>query len=190
MRRPSVLLVVLASAFISWSAMADDTFIAYTNRTYLPVSFEYPAGWKAEPSSGSTESYTQVQVYAPDRPEDGLRTYLVVRIVPPKERGGKYASLGELVAAYRSTLLSTLEITGQRQIVVLGAPATLLELRGGLRLPWESKDPKFVPVKGQRVFLERDGRFYELAWLTSIQRGPEIEQVFSHLLSSLTPYSS
>ena len=166
---------------------AERMFSLYrSEHAQLPVSFEYPAEWQVEYSSGTAEAYAQVQMYGPAALDTRLRTYIVVRVVPPKAQGGRYAGVGEMVAAYQTTLLPGLRVDQDRQIVVLDSPATILDISGMLNLPWEvSRAPKPVPVKSQRVFLEKNGWLYELSWLTTPEASQQVERAFSHLLSTL-----
>ena len=166
---------------------AESMFTRYqSEQAQLPVSFEYPAEWQVEYSSGAAEAYAQVQMYGPASLDKRLRTYMVVRAVPPKAQGGRYAGVGDMVAAYQTTLLPGLRVDQDRQTVVLDSPATMLDVSGMLNLPWEvSRAPRPVPVKSQRVFLEKNGWLYELSWLTTPEASQQVERAFSHLLSTL-----
>ena len=166
--------------------MAAESFTLYrSQQPQLPVSFEYPADWQVEDSSGTTEKYTQVQVYGPPSLETRLRTYMVVRAVPPKAEGGRFAGLGEMVEEYQKTLMPSLRIDQAQETVVLDVLARRLDISGTLSLPWKSKDPHPVPVKSQRIFLEKDGRLYELSWMATPEASQEVERAFSHLLDTL-----
>ena len=167
--------------------MAEGSFTLYrSHQPQLPVSFEYPADWQVEDSSGTIEAYAQVQIYGPASLEDRLRTYLVVRAIPPKAQGGRYAGLREMVEAYQKTLMPSLRIEQEREALVLETTATVLDISGTLLLPWEAKDPQPVPVKSQRIFLEKNGRLYELSWMATPDVSPRVEAAFSHLLQTLT----
>lgn len=164
-----------------------DEFATFSSTTpQLPVQFEYPAGWQPEESAGSYERYTQVQVYAPESFEPRLRTYLVVRRVPSKAEGGRYASLDEVVKSYRATMQSGLHVDGESQAQVLGRTATQLDVSGVFRLSWETPGEKSVPVKSQRIFFEQDGQFYELAWMGTPEVSDQVAAAFSRLLQTLT----
>jgi hypothetical protein len=163
------------------------TFAVYQgDLLQLPVRFEYPADWQVESSSGSTEIYSQVQIYGPPSLEDRLRTYLVVRAIPPKVHGGRYENLDEMVEGYRKDLLPTLHIEQEQQTIVLGQPARLLDVIGTLRLPWKSPTSELVPVKSQRIFLDKNGWFYELAWMATPEVALTVEEAFSHLLQTFS----
>lgn len=163
------------------------TFSVYqSQQPQLPVSFEYPADWQLEPSTGKVEAYTQVQIYGPASLDHRLRTYLVIRGVAPQSAGGRYAGLNEMVDSYRHTLQQGLQIDQELHVSVLGVPAIEVEVSGTFRLPWESPAAQAVAVKSQRIFLEKNGRLYELAWMATQEAAPEVEQVFSHLLHTLT----
>ena len=158
----------------------------HSDHAQLPVSFEYPAEWQVEYSSGTAETYAQVQVYGPASLDHRLRTYMVIRAVPPKAQGGRYAGVSEMAAAYQTTLLPGLRVDQDRQEAVLGSPATILDVSGTLNLPWEvSRAPRPVPVKSRRVFLEKNGWLYELSWLTTPEASQQVERAFSHLLKTL-----
>ena len=180
----SALFLMTAGLQEGW---AENVFTLYrSDHAQLPVSFEYPAEWQVEYSSGTEEAYAQVQMYGPASLDTRLRTYMVVRAVPPKAQGGRYAGVGEMVAAYQTTLLPGLRVEQDRQIIVLDSPATMLDVSGMLNLPWEvSRAPRPVPVKSQRVFLEKDGWLYELSWLTTPEAAQQVERAFSHLLNTL-----
>lgn len=166
---------------------ATDTFAQYqSTRAEAPMRFEYPAGWEVEASSGSLEPYAQVQVYGPSTLEGRLRTYLVVRMVPRKADGGRYADAAEMASSYRATLQTGLRIDAERPASALGAPATQFDVSGTLLLPWESPAATPVPVKSQRLFLERDGRLYELGWMATPESAPTVADAFAHLLQTLT----
>ena len=166
---------------------ATGTFTRYaSSRPQLPVAFEYPADWSVEESSGTYEAYSQVQIYGPESLESRLRTYLVVRSMPPKTDGGRYTSVREMVDAYRQTLQPGLRIAGEQQIAVSGVPAIQLDISGTLRLPWESQEGKLVPVTSQRIFFERQGRFYEAGWMGTPEVSDTVAAVFAHLLQTLT----
>lgn len=152
----------------------------------LPIRFEYPTEWEAEESSGTVEVYAQVQVYAPASFENRLRTYMVVRAVPVVTQGGRYGGVDEMVAEYRKTLPPTLGIEQERSATILGLSARQLDLSGTLQLPWWSQQSRAVPVKGQRVFFEKQGRLYEVGWLTTPEVSDEVEGLFAHLLRTLT----
>ena len=167
-------------------AQSMETFRRYQgSRSQLPVSFEYPAEWQLEESSGTREAYWQVQVYGPESVEARLRTYLVVRAVPPKAEGGRYEGVSQMVESYRKTLQPGLRVEGERRISVSGLPAIRLDLSGALRLPWKS--PKAVPiaVKSQRIFLENEGRLYELGWMATPEAAATVEAAFAHVLRTL-----
>ena len=167
--------------------MAIDAFARYQGKTpELPVSFEYPAGWQVEESSGSQEVYRQVQIYGPKSLEDRLRVYLVVRAVPPKAVGGRYEGLEDMVRQYRVTLMSSLHVDAQGAIRLLGSSVPQLEVSGTLPRSWWSVDPEQIPVKGQRVFLEQDGRFYELGWMATAEASGPVAEAFRRLLQTLT----
>ena len=171
----------------SQEGWTTDAFALYQSaKPQLPVTFEYPADWQVEESSGSQEVYAQVQVYGPSSLEPRLRTYLVVRAVPSKTGGGRYASLEEMVGVFRDTLQPGLRIDGTHPVQVAGGPATQLEVSGQLWLPWKSPNAKPVPVKGQRVFLERGGRFYEFAWMGTPEVSGQVRAAFSRLLDTFT----
>ena len=164
-----------------------DAFALYQSaKPQLPVKFEYPADWQVEESSGSQEAYAQVQVYGPSSLEPRLRTYLVVRAVPSKTGGGRYASLEEMISAFRDTLQPGLRIDGTHPAQVAGGSATQVEVSGQLWLPWESPKAVPVPVKSQRVFLERGGRFYEFAWMATPEVSGQVGAAFSRLLDTFT----
>ena len=164
-----------------------EAFLPYQNaKPQLPVKFEYPAGWQVEESSGTSEVYSQVQIYGPASLEPRLRTYLVVRAVPPKAEGGRYASLSDMVETFRATLQPGLRIDQEQPIQVSGRPATKLELSGQLWLPWKSPNAKPIAVKSQRIFLERAGRFYEFAWMSTPEVSEQVIAVFSRLLETFT----
>ena len=170
---------------------ATSAFTTYrSHQPQLPVSFEYPTGWDAEMSAGKTEAYTQVQLYAPAAVEQRLRVYLVVRAMPLKASGGRYASLDEAVAAYRETLLRTLHITEERQTTVAGVAARQLAINGTLSLPWMSATAHAVPVVGGRLFFEKDGRVYECAWLGTPELAAQVQTYFDHVLQTLMIASS
>ena len=166
---------------------ATGTFAVYhSDQPWLPVSFEYPAGWQVEPSSGTTEAYSQVQIYAPASVENRLRSYLVVRMFPTQDRGGPYASVQEMVDSYRKTLLPTLKIDKEEQIEVQGVPAMCLDVSGTMRLPWNSQKARPIPAKSQRVFLGKSRWLYEIAWTATPEAAPEVEAAFARLLKTLT----
>ena len=163
------------------------TFEVYRSATPpLSVSFEYPAGWQAEESSGSTERYRQVQLYAPPELEPRLRIYIVVRAVPAKDLGGKYGGVAEMATAYQNQALPSLTVEEHPPVMVLGSPATVLGVNGTMALPWQSSTPKAVPVSGARVFFEKDGTLYEAAWLATPEQAPAVQTAFTHLLDTLT----
>jgi hypothetical protein len=114
-----------------------------------------------------------------------MRTYVVVRAIPPKAAGGRYDGLAEMIGSYREKLQPGLMVEGERQVTVLGVPATQLELGGSLRLPWRSPEARPVPVRGQRVFLQKDGRLYELGWLATPEAAAEVGAAFNRLLETL-----
>lgn len=151
----------------------------------LSVTCEYPAGWQAEESSGSTERYRQVQFYAPADMESRLRMYIVVRAVPLKDQGGKYAGVAEMAGEYRNQAMPGLNVEEQPPVTVLGSTATVLAVNGTLSLPWRSPTPAAVPVSGARVFFEKDGTLYEAAWLATPEHAPAVLTAFSHLLDTL-----
>jgi hypothetical protein len=167
--------------------MATSSFAIYrSEQPELPLSFEYPSDWHVERSQGSSEAYAQVQVYGPESLEGRLRTYIVVRVIPPQADGGRYASVGEMAEDYRKTLLPTLRIEQDRELTVLESPAHVLDVSGTVLLPWKSPNAQSVPVKSQRVFFEKGARLYELAWMATPEVAPAVEAAFSHLLQTLT----
>ena len=167
--------------------MAEQSYLIYqSTHPQLPIRFEYPQGWHVEESEGSTEAYTQVQVFGPGSLEGRMHTFLAVRAVPPRTHGGRYASVDELVESYRRTLMPTLAINRERRQVLLDAPATVLEVRGILYLPWKAADPQPVPIQSQRVFFEKDGRLYELSWIATPETADALAAAFDHLLQTLT----
>ncbi|MBI2105123.1 MAG: hypothetical protein HYT90_06085 [Candidatus Omnitrophica bacterium] len=165
-----------------------DEFVTFSSATpQLPVRFEYPAGWQPEESAGSHERYAQVQVFGPASLEPRLRTYLVVRRVPPRAEGGRYGSLDEMVESYRATMQSGLHVDADRPVQVLGRTGRQLDISGDFRLSWETPgEIKSVPVKSQRIFVEQDGQFYELAWMATPEVADQVAAVFSRLLQTLT----
>jgi hypothetical protein len=167
--------------------MSTDAFVRYqSSRPALPVAFEYPAGWDVEESAGTRDAYTQVQIYGPKSVEGRMRTYLVVRALVPDAEGGSSAGLSEFVAEYRRTMMPELQIQQERDTEILGGPAKQLEIAGSLRLPWRSRAATDVPVKGQRLFFERGGRLYELAWLATPEASPQVANAFGRLRETLT----
>lgn len=179
--------LLLVGGAVEGQPTTMDAFATFSSTTpQLPVQFEYPAGWQPEESSGSHERYAQVQVYAPESFEPRLRTYLVVRCVPPRAEGGRYAGLAEMVEAYRATMQSGLRVDEERQVQVMGRPATQLEVSGIFQLPWETPGEHAVPVKSQRVFFEQDGHFYELAWMGTPEVADQVSAAFARLLQTLT----
>ena len=176
-----LLLIACAS-----TGMAQHTFTMYrSTQSRLPVSFEYPADWQVEPSSGMMEAYTQVQLYGPASLDARLRTYMVVRVLPPKGQGGRFADAAAMADDYRKTLMPTLHIDQERQTQVLGTPAAMVDVSGTLLLPWKGTHPTPVPVKSQRVFFEKAGRLYELSWMATPEASAVVEQAFTHLLATL-----
>ena len=183
-------MMAVAALLIAGAVQEGQTtelFVQYAStRPQLPVRFEYPSGWQVEESAGSHEVYSQVQVYGPAVLEPRLRTYLVIRCVPPKTEGGRYASLGEMVDAYRTTLQTGLGVDGEQEIQMLGRLAKQLEVSGTLWLPWESPAAQPVAVKGQRVFFEQDGRLYEAGWMATPEVSNQVAAAFSHLLHTFS----
>lgn len=170
--------------------MASSGFAVFrSDRPQLPLQFEYPADWQLEPSSGSIERYTQVQLYGPKALEPRLRSYIVVRAIPPKTEGGRYADLSDAVRQYEDTLLPTLRITQRRQTTVLGANGQLLDVQGAMRLPWESRNAELVPTQSQRLFFAHDGLLYEIAWTATPEAAPAVQAAFEHLLGTLAKVS-
>ena len=168
--------------------LTTDTFTTYRGTSpRLPVAFEYPADWESEESSGTTERYTQVQLYAPAALESRLRVYLVVRAIPAKDAGGRYADVREMAEEYRRHAIPSLRMTEEEQTTVLGAPATRLAVDGTMLLPWNSPKAQPVPVTGQRVFFEQHGVFYELGWMATPETDAAARAAFAHLLDTLTP---
>ena len=173
---------------LGWYAGTGSTATTFSvfrsDQANLPVTFEYPSDWQVERSSGSTERYAQVQVYGPSALDDRLRSYLVVRAIPPAAQGGRFAGLEQMIASYEETLLPTLRVAQRRQTKVAGLPATVLEVGGTMLLPWNGANPKPVPVKSERVFLERNGWLFELAWLTTAEAAAAVEPVFARLVET------
>jgi len=165
---------------------AEMVAVYRSSRPELPVAFEYPAAWQVEESSGTHEAYAQVQVYGPESLEPRLRAYLVVRRMPSKAEGGRYASLGEMIESYRATMQSGLRIDGERGVDVWGHPATQLDVSGIFQLPLDAPGERSAPVKSQRVFVEQDGQFYELAWMATPEVADQVSAAFSRLLQTLT----
>lgn len=164
---------------------ATESFAQYRSTApQLPVAFEYPSTWQVEESSGTHEAYAQVQIYAPASLEPRLRTYLVVRSIPPKAEGGRYASLNEMVDSYRATLQSGLRVDAQREVQIMSQSATQLEVSGVFRLPWESRGERSVPVKSQRVFFESNGRLYECGWMGTPEVAAQTAAAFVHLIQT------
>lgn len=165
--------------------MTTEAFSRYRGRPGLPVSFEYPAGWQVEESTGSQEVYTQVQVYAPGPAGAGVRTYLVVRVVPPPAAGGRYGSAADAQTAYRETLLPDWQIEQESTLEVLGAAARRLEVSGTLRLPWHAPEAEVVPVRSQRVFCEAAGGVLEMGWVAPAAEAGRLSALFDRLLQTL-----
>lgn len=195
MRRGVSIVCVSLAASAAWlisanaeegSAMKPVVASYRSAQPLLPISFEYPKEWKVEPSSGTMETYAQVQIYGPATVEHRLRTYLVIRVIPPKAQGGRYAGLNEMVETYRQSALPHLRVEQERHVVALGSPARQFEIVGTLQLPWWSKGSEPVPVKGRRIFFERNGSLYELGWLATPEASPTVEEAFAHLLLTLT----
>ena len=182
---------MIAISVLAFPVYADDPMTAQTFVTYrsdqprLPVSFEYPADWSVEYSTGAVEAYAQVQIYGPKSLEKRLRTYLVVRAMPQQTQGGHYADVGEMIDQYRKTLPPTLHIDQERQTTVLGEPTPLLEVSGSLLLPWNSQKAQPVPVRSERIFFEKNDRLYELAWMATPEASSTLAAAFSHLLQTL-----
>ena len=192
MSRVSRLLVAMivatpmcAGAFAREGVAATPFTVFTGNPPDLPLRFEYPTDWEVERSSGASERYTQVQLYGPASLDARLRTYITVRVVPPKLQGGRYADVKEMVDSYRQTLMPTLTIDRQRRTSVLSCEAILLDVSGIIQLPWNS--PKAVPVlvKSQRLFFEKNKLFYELSWMATTEAAPSVEPLFAHLLETL-----
>jgi uncharacterized protein YceK len=178
--------VALGGVLFAQEAMGPKPFLVYrSDQPRLPVSFEYPAGWEAEYSKGTQEAYAQVAVYAPASLEDRMRAYMAVRALPPRDAGGRYAGLTDVIASYREQLMPSLRIDAERNTTVLDLPTTVLEVSGTLLLPWKSLAAQPVPVKGQRLFFEAHGLVYELSWLATPEASPQLEAAFSHLLETL-----
>ena len=177
---------LVPAAFPHEEGHTAETFAAYhSSRAELPVAFEYPAAWQVEESSGTHEAYAQVQVYGPASLEPRLRTYLVVRCVPPKAEGGRYANLDEMVESYRATLQAGLRVDEERKVQVLSQPATQLDVSGIFQLPLDAPGERSVPVKSQRIFFEQEGRLYELAWMGTPEVAEQVAAAFAHLLQAL-----
>jgi hypothetical protein len=178
---------LLGLALPAVRGMSSDMFERYrSTQQQLPVAFEYPATWRVEESSGSREAYQQVQIYGPDTLDARMRTYLVVRAVPPQAAGGRYVQLTDMIESYRRTLMPSFRIEREQEVAVWGVPATQLDLGGHLRLPWQSPTAEEVPVTGQRLFLEKNGLLYELGWLATPESAPSVTTAFGHLLETLT----
>lgn len=166
---------------------ASTTFsVFHSEQETLPVRFEYPADWKVERSTGSTEAYEQVQLYGPSTLDPRLRAYLVVRAVPPAAQGGRYAGLHEMIVSYQQTLLPTLQVEERRAATVAGLPATVLRVSGTMLLPWKSANSQPVPVASERVFVERNGWLFELAWMSTKDAAPAVEPLFVRLVETFT----
>lgn len=187
MRRLALLPFVASFVVASFPLAAKDMSLVYANRAFLPLSFEHPADWEVEPSAGTTERYSQVQLYAAKQPGDLMRTYMVIRAIPPKAKGGRYDDREQMISSFKSTLLRSMTIEGEQSEVVAGVAARVLEIGGTLNLPWESVSPTPVPVAGQRVFFERDGWLYQASWLTTPDHADAVRAIFTRLLSTLAP---
>lgn len=191
MRKLWILGMMAGGLLLNWTFVSQGQtpmqFASYhSQRPQLPVQFEYPAGWQVEESSGKEETYWQLQIYGPSSLESRLRTYLVIRAVPPKASGGRYADVQEMTASYRTTLQPGLRIDQEQQRTLLGEPAVQLALSGALSLPWWSGDPQEVDVKGQRLFFAKRGWLYELGWLATPESSAHVVEAFTHLLHTLT----
>ena len=154
---------------------------------FWPVTFEYPADWQAEQSRGSQERYDQVQLFAPGSADARAHAYIAVRVMPRKNEGGRYASIEEMAAAYRQTQMPTLSTSEASQVTVLGVPALRMEVSGQMALPWKAAHPELIPMQGQRVFFEKDGRLFELSWMAPEESAPATAAAFGHVLSTLAP---
>lgn len=163
------------------------TFQTYQSPTpQLPVRFEYPAGWTAELSRGTTEAYHQVQLFSPPAAAGRLHPYISVRAMPLTDQGGRFATVDELIASHATTLLPTLRIDGRRRASVVGATAEVVDGSGALWLPWKAAHPKEVPVICQWMFFGAGGRLYELSWIATPETAAGVLAAFDHLLSTLT----
>jgi hypothetical protein len=67
----------------------------------------------------------------------------------------------------------------------LGLPARQVSVSGTLRLPWKSPQALLVPVKGERIFVERNGWLYELGWMATPEASETVEAAFAHVLRTL-----
>ncbi|MBI2094331.1 MAG: hypothetical protein HYT88_06400 [Candidatus Omnitrophica bacterium] len=167
--------------------MAQEPFILYrSNQPQLPIAFEYPSAWQPEFSKGSVEPYVQVQVYGPASLESRLRTYIAVRSMPNAAEGGKYGDVQALVESYLQHLMPSFKIDKDQTTQVLGIPARMLDISGTLALPWEAKDPQAIPIRGQRIFFEKNKRLYELSWLATPETSSIVEAAFQKLLATLS----
>jgi len=151
----------------------------------LPVSFEYPTGWKAEESSGNYDVYTQVQVFGPKSLEDRMGVYLVVRAVPLKEQGGRFTGLADRVAHFRQTLPSSMTIRTEEIVEFLGVDSMHMSISGTLKPGYQVTDALEIPIKSERIFLEKSDYLYEFAWMATPEASQEVAGAFKIMLDTL-----
>jgi hypothetical protein len=151
----------------------------------LHARFQYPAGWHPRESQGSSEVYSQVQVFGAEAAQ-GTGPYLLVRAAPTSQAGGRHPTLDALIHHYRTTAFPGTVFRDEPPVHVAGMTGTALVAAFTLRLPFHSTQAKPVAVTSQRVFAQRGAYLYEFTYHATHAGYPEFLNAFQHLLETFS----
>lgn len=204
MRRPAALLVLAALALLGAALwLVSDTFRDEKRETLtgkkdagvytryhgtdpvLPLSFDYPGGWRLLEDKGRLEPYTQVMVLGPRNVDDTYSCTLVVRGSPLRRKGGRFGSVEELVGHYESHLFEGHQVLERSDRSFFGRPAKDVTVQYTIPpLRHKGLVPKKVPVTVRTIFLEKDGYLYELIYSADSVDFPRYSYAFDRLIES------
>ncbi len=154
----------------------------------LPLSFEYPENWIAGEEAGRESRYQQVIILGPRNTVNTYNAGLTIRISPPKQAGGDYGSVDELIGWRRTQLLNAgpSEVLADHPAPLLGLTGAELEVKSETQLSVAHDGPLIDTTLRTHMLVVSDGvRFFEFIYSADAQDYERLHNAFDHLLATL-----
>ncbi len=132
----------------------------------LNFTFLFPDDWPIMESRGKEEQYDEVFVFGPRNQEDTYSLSISVRVTLSRNQSGRHGDIGTPIASFlvKHRGLAEFRKLSRASGTLAGVNATEIEIGYTLPLPLNSVKPRATRIIERQIFLEKDGRFYELIY--------------------------
>lgn len=152
----------------------------------LPVSFEYPEGWKLKEEKGTVQNYRQARIMGPRNEDDTYSASISVVGYPLRKDGGRFDDLAGMIRNFKEHQIGEEKMEQEKMTVVGGQPAVDMTISTVIP-PLLHRGTKNleVPVKNRTLFVQRGESLYRITYSADSRMYDSHSKEFEHLLGSL-----